>query len=639
MAKVIAGARELDVEALRLDAARAARGLEALGVGRLDTVALMLRNDFAFFEASIAAGLLGAYPVPVNWHYTGEEAGYVVADCGAKVLVIHADLLAGVSADLPAGVEVLVVETGEDIRRAYGLPPEACAPPAGATLWSDWLAGFEPLAPREVQAPGTMIYTSGTTGRPKGVRRKPPAPEQAEAFTAVLLQVFGLEPGCTTVMTGPMYHSAPNAYGMTAVNLDCTTILQPRFDPEELLGLIERHRVTHLHMVPTMFVRLLKLPEDVKQRYDLSSLRFVVHAAAPCPPDVKRRMIEWWGPVIHEYYGATETSAVVFCDSAEWLAHPGTVGRALPHAVVEVLDDAGRPLPRGETGEIACRLKTLADFTYHGDDAKRADAGRGDLVAPGDVGYFDADGFLFISDRRKDMVISGGVNIYPAEIEAVLIDMPGVHDCAVFGIPDEEFGESLCAVVQPRPMRLWTRRACATGCADTSPATRYRSASSSRRNCRARTRGRSSSASCASPSGRAWNDGSECRADGTWREEKHHGLCRGTHGSRRRFAHHGTAGDDPGVPARGAPRSLPGTREQDRGDDALGAGGGREAGRPRIPRGGRGTAAAAQEPHGPRGLPPRGPGPGSGPLRLREPARVHHRCARQLRSGARGGQR
>ncbi len=449
MAKVIAGARELDIEALRSDAARAATGLESLGVGRLDTVALMLRNDFAFFEASLAAGLLGAYPVPVNWHYTGEEAGYVVADCGAKVLVIHADLLAGVIDDVPEGVEVLVVETGEDIRRAYGLAPEACTPPADAKLWRDWLAAFEPLPPREVQAPGTMIYTSGTTGRPKGVRRKPPAPDQAEAFTAVLLQVFGLEPGCTTVMTGPMYHSAPNAYGMTAVNLDCTTILQPRFDPEELLQLIERRRVTHLHMVPTMFVRLLKLPDDVKARYDLSSLRFVVHAAAPCPPDVKRRMIEWWGPVINEYYGATETSAVVFCTSEEWLAHPGTVGRPLPHAVVEVLDDDGRSLPRGETGEIACRLKTLADFTYHGDDAKRADAGRGDLVAPGDVGYFDEDGFLFISDRRKDMVISGGVNIYPAEIEAVLIDMPGVHDCAVFGIPDEEFGESLCAVVEP----------------------------------------------------------------------------------------------------------------------------------------------------------------------------------------------
>ena len=465
MAKVIAGDREIAIETLREDAARAAAGFEALGVQRSDCVALMLRNDFAFFEASLAAGLLGAYPVPVNWHYTGDEAGYVIADCGAKVLVVHADLLPGIEADLPAGVEVLVVETGEDIRRAYGLDPATCAVPAGARDWRAWLSTLAPLPPRDVQAPGTMIYTSGTTGRPKGVRRAPPAPEQAEAFLEVLLKVFGLAPGCTTVMTGPMYHSAPNAYGSTAVNLDCTTILQPRFDPEELLALIERHRVTHLHMVPTMFVRLLKLPDEVRARYDLSSLEFVVHAAAPCPPDVKRRMIEWWGPVINEYYGATETSAVVFCTAEEWLAHPGTVGRPLPHAVVEILDDEGRPLPRGEAGEIACRLKTLADFTYHGDDAKRADAGRGDLVAPGDVGYFDADGFLFISDRKKDMVISGGVNIYPAEIEAVLIDMPGVHDCAVFGIPDAEFGEALCAVVEPEAdielsedgVRAWLR--------------------------------------------------------------------------------------------------------------------------------------------------------------------------------------
>jgi len=449
LSELISGARRRTLEDAAVRAARAATGLEALGIGRLDAVALMLRNDFPFFEASMAAGMLGAYPVPVNWHYTGDEAGYVIRDCGARALVIHADLLDRVAADIPADVQVLVVETPEEIRSAYGLAPEAGRAPDGVTAWDDWLTGFEPLPPRDVAAPGTMIYTSGTTGRPKGVRRTPPTPEQLEAFTTVLLQVFGLVPGCTTVMTGPMYHSAPNAYGMAAANLGCRTILQPRFDPEELLQLVETHRVSHLHMVPTMFVRLLKLPEAVKARYDLSSLEFVVHAAAPCPPDVKRRMIEWWGPVINEYYGATETSAVVFCNSEEWLAHPGTVGRPLPHAEVRILGDDGAFLPPGETGEIAARLKTLADFTYHGDDAKRADADRAGLVAPGDVGYFDDDGFLYISDRKKDMVISGGVNIYPAEIEAVLIDMPGVHDCGVFGIPDEEFGESLCAVVQP----------------------------------------------------------------------------------------------------------------------------------------------------------------------------------------------
>lgn len=449
MTALIAGDRRIPVTTLVERAERAATGLEQLGVGHRDAVALMLRNDFAFFEASIAAGRLGAYPVPVNWHYTGDEAGYVIANSGAKVLVIHADLLGPIAADIPPGVQVRVVETPAEIRAAYGLPPERCVLPEGVEPWARWLEQFEPLPPREIVPPGTMIYTSGTTGRPKGVRRAPPTAEQAAATLETLLTVFGLEPGATVVITGPMYHSAPNAYGLSSVNLGCTTILQARFDPEQLLAMIEQHRVTHMHMVPTMFVRLLKLPEEVRRRYDLSSLKFVVHAAAPCPPDVKQRMIEWWGPVIYEYYGSTETSAVVFCSSEEWLAHPGTVGRALPNADVRILDDEGRPLPPGQPGEVAARLVNTADFTYHADDAKRAEADRAGLVAPGDIGYLDEDGFLYISDRKKDMVISGGVNIYPAEIESVLIDMPGVHDCAVFGIPDEEFGEALCAVIEP----------------------------------------------------------------------------------------------------------------------------------------------------------------------------------------------
>ena len=260
------------------------------------------------------------------------------------------------------------------------------------------------------------------------------------------------EPGAiTTVVTGPMYHSAPNAYGLFAVRAGGTAILQPRFDPEELLQLIERHRVTHLHMVPIMFHRLLKLPAEVRSRYDLSSLKFVVHAAAPCPPPIKREMIEWWGPVITEYYGSTEISAVTFCTSEEWLAHPGTVGKPWPETEVKIVDADGAELPAGEVGEVVARTRALSDFTYHGDDQKRRDSEKAGLIAPGDIGYFDEDGFLYLCDRAKDMIISGGVNIYPAEIEAELLKMPGVAACAVFGIPDEEYGEAICAVVQPAP--------------------------------------------------------------------------------------------------------------------------------------------------------------------------------------------
>jgi long-chain acyl-CoA synthetase len=236
---------------------------------------------------------------------------------------------------------------------------------------------------------------------------------------------------------------------MAAARSQMNIVLQPRFDPEDMLRLIEAHRVTHMHIVPTMFVRLLRLPDAVKRRYDVSSLRNVTHGAAPCPPEVKRAMIGWWGKVINEYYGATETGVVVWHDSEQALLKPGTVGKPVDGAIVRIVDDQGREVKQGEVGEIYVRAPSLSDFTYNNADEKRREVALGDLVTVGDIGYFDADGYLFLCDRKRDMIISGGVNIYPAEIESQLIDMPGVRDCAVFGIPDEEFGEAICAVVQP----------------------------------------------------------------------------------------------------------------------------------------------------------------------------------------------
>ena len=455
MGEIISGERRIATDALVERAARAASGLAALGVGRGDTVALYLRNDLPFFEASYAAGLIGAYPTPVNWHYTEDEARYLFENSGARAIVIHADLIEPIRAAIPAGVPVLVVATPAEIGEAYGIPPERRQIPAGMTDWSRWLEGFEPLAGDASAAPGTIIYTSGTTGRPKGVRRHPPTAEQLAASGKILARGFGFSGGdpaaIVTVVTGPMYHSAPNAYGLASGRIGASVILQARFDAEELLRLIETHRVTHLHIVPIMFNRLIKLPAEVKEKYDLSSLKFVVHAAAPCPPPTKRAMIEWWGPVIHEYYGATETGIIVECDSEEWLAHPGTVGKTIPEADVRVIGADGEALPPREIGEVVGRIRDIADFTYHGDDAKRRDSEKAGLIAPGDIGYFDEDGFLYLCDRAKDMIISGGVNIYPAEIEAELMKMPGVADCGVFGIPDEEFGEAVCAAVQPAP--------------------------------------------------------------------------------------------------------------------------------------------------------------------------------------------
>ena len=451
MSFLLSGTRALTREALQANAARAAAGFAALGIGEDDAVALMLRNDFAFFEAALGAALIGAYAVPVNWHFTAEEAGYILRDCGAKLVVVHADLFEQVAAAIPSSVPFLIVPPPPEIAAAYAIAPEYCAVPAGHAAWEDWLPGQALWSAPARPMRANIIYTSGTTGRPKGVRRTPAVtPETQQRLMRTMAQVFGIVPGETirAGITGPLYHAAPNAFARAAVREAQCIVLQPRFDAEELLRLIERHRLTHLHMVPTMFVRLLKLPEAVQRRYDLSSLRFVVHGAAPCPPAVKRRMIDWWGPVINEYYGGTETGGAVFHTAAEALSKPGTVGRPIEGAAVRIFDAAGRELGANEIGEIYLGVAGNPDFTYQGLPEKRREIERDGLITLGDIGYRDEDGYLFLCDRVRDMVISGGVNIYPTEIETVLATMPGVRDCAVFGIPDDEYGESLCAHVE-----------------------------------------------------------------------------------------------------------------------------------------------------------------------------------------------
>jgi long-chain acyl-CoA synthetase len=424
-----------------------------MGIGREDTVAIMLRNDFPFFEASMAANYVGAHAVPINWHFLADETGYILRDSGTKVLVVHADLLPQAQAGIPEGVQVFVVPTPPEIQTAYGIAPGLCEVPEGMQEWGDWMGQQEPRELGPPPPPSSMIYTSGTTGNPKGVRREPWTESSAAKLAEMVAVAFGFDAGkdFRTVVTGPMYHAAPNTYGLYAIKSGAFGVLQPRFDPEGLLQLIERYRITHLHMVPTMFVRLLKLPDRTRRKYDLSSLEFTVHAAAPCPPEVKQQMIKWWGPVINEYYGATETGVAVFHTSEEALLKPGTVGRPINGCAVRIYDDDGHELKPNEVGDVYLRTEGFPDFTYNGLDDKRREIERDGLVTVGDVGYLDDDGYLFLCDRKRDMVISGGVNIYPAEIETVLIAMPGVRDCAVFGIPDDEYGEALCAYVELEP--------------------------------------------------------------------------------------------------------------------------------------------------------------------------------------------
>lgn len=458
MGWIKSGNRTFTAEEFDARARRAANVIAGFGVNKGEGIALYLRNDIAYFEAVFGAGMLGIYPVPVNWHYTPDEANYLLTDSGVKLLLIHADLYEPVKSAIPSGLPVVIVETPEEVRSAYGLPD--VPPPADFPLWRELVDAAAPWAGEAGIAPSSIIYTSGTTGRPKGVRRPAFTEEQNAAVSTMLGWSYGYtevlegkrDPATiTTAVIGPVYHSAPNAHSAFSIRVGANVVICPRFDAEELLALIERERITHLNMVPIMFNRLLRLPDAVKRKYDLSSLQFVTHAAAPCPPPVKRAMIEWWGPVIWEYYGSTEMGNVTCLSSQEWLAHPGSVGRVMPGVTLRVVDPEGRDVPPGTVGEVIGKGRHGTDFTYQNSPEKRASMEKYGLVTPGDMGYFDADGFLYLCDRINDMVISGGANIYPAEIEAELHKLPGVADCAVFGIPDEEFGESVMAVVQPMP--------------------------------------------------------------------------------------------------------------------------------------------------------------------------------------------
>lgn len=445
----ISGDRQLTHESLAQNARHAAACLRECGVEQGDVVALMARNGFAYFLLSEAVRYLGANLTPVNWHLTIPEVKYILDDCDAKVVVMHADF-ATEEMRLAVSDRILFVESvAPEIRAAYGLSDVFSSIASEDSALSEAMLRMAPIQ-GEAQPPApALFYTSGTTGKPKAVKRKPVSAEVQDAVFSRTGYAFGLDRGSRpiSVMTGPMYHSAPYAYGITVVRRGGTLILQPRFDALELLQLIESHQVTHLHMVPIMFQRLLALPEEAKRRFDLSSLRHVVHGAAPCPPEVKAAMIEWWGPILHEYYAMTELGIIACSDSNEWLSHSASVGRPAPGVDIMIQDDEGACVAAGVVGDICVKHEATDAFSYLGAEEKTRDMQRSGYVVTGDVGYLDEEGFLYISDRKTDMIISGGVNIYPAEIENALNELELVEDAVVFGIPDQEFGESIAAVV------------------------------------------------------------------------------------------------------------------------------------------------------------------------------------------------
>ncbi len=445
---IVSGGRVCSRAHLMDRAARAATGLASTNGGDGATIAILLRNDMPFLECMLAAGMIGAYCVPINWHFTEDEVRGIFEDSQPSHLVVHADLFRAIRSVVPGRTTVLVVPPPPEVCDAYGIAGELAAPPDGTLEWEAWLDQFAPWTGKMGALRGSMFYTSGTTGRPKAVRREPIPPEQRDAYARLRADWFGFRSGMRTAIVGPLYHSVQSTYAYSALHLG-TVVLAPRFDAERLLRQIEEERLTHLHLVPTMMHRLIQLPREVRDRYDVSSLEFVIHGAAPCPHEVKRRMIDWLGPIVHEYYGTSETGMVSRSSSAEWLEREGTVGRPLPGRIVRVYDEAGTVLPPNQDGLVYMSLGMVPDFTYHNADAHRASVQRDGLVTTGDIGHLDDDGYVFLCDRRQDVIISGGVKIWPAEIEGMLASHAAVHDCAVFGIPDAEFGQAPAAVVQP----------------------------------------------------------------------------------------------------------------------------------------------------------------------------------------------
>jgi fatty-acyl-CoA synthase len=415
---------------------RAAHLFRARGLARGDTIAIFLENHPRYFEIAWGAQRAGLFFVCVPSKLTAPEVDYILADSGAR-LIVTSPALAGVTAALESEAERYIVDANAE----------------GFVRWEEALAA-RPATPIADESAGIdMLYSSGTTGKPKGVRvalPDPPAIDAPNVLAMLAAGLYGFGPETRYLCPAPLYHAAPLRWSMSVHRLGGTVVVMQHFDPEGALAAIARYRITHSQWVPTHFIRMLKLPDEVRTRHDLSSLKIAIHAAAPCPVPVKQAMIAWWGPVIHEYYAGSEGNGMTVIGPEDWLAHPGSVGRAV-HGIAHVCGEDGEELPRGEEGLIYFESQTV--FEYHNDPEKTADSrnARG-WSTLGDVGRMDADGFLYLTDRKSFMIISGGVNIYPQEIENLIITHPRVADVAVIGAPHDEMGEQVVAVVQPADM-------------------------------------------------------------------------------------------------------------------------------------------------------------------------------------------
>ncbi|ADT97019.1 MULTISPECIES: fatty-acid--CoA ligase FadD4 [Mycolicibacterium] len=411
-----------------------------------DAVALLMENNEHFHAVMWAARRAGLYYVPINTHLTAAEVAYIVDNSGAKAIVGSAklaDTLAGLEAELPNGLPQLLLVAGAELS----------ATSASGGDVDGWQRYPECVAdkletPIADEIDGDLLqYSSGTTGRPKGIKRELPhlPPAEVPGMMAMLVE-FWMHPDAVYLSPAPLYHTAPSVWSMQVQAGGITTVVMEKFDAEGALDAIQKYKVTHGQFVPVMFARMLKLPEDVRKSYDVSSLQRVMHAAAPCPVEIKKQMIDWWGPIVDEYYASSEAHGSTLITADQWLERPGSVGKPLT-GVVHIVGEDGNELPAGQAGEIY--FEGGYDFEYLNDPDKTASSRHPQgWKTVGDIGYVDEEGFLFLTDRRHHMIISGGVNIYPQEAENLLVTHPKVMDAAVFGIPDEEMGQRVKAVVQ-----------------------------------------------------------------------------------------------------------------------------------------------------------------------------------------------
>jgi long-chain acyl-CoA synthetase len=429
--------------------------LQKQGVVEGDTIAVLMRNDVKYLEVIQACRYLGSYFVPLNWHSVATEIQHIMEDSGAKVLIAHKDLVHQFDEQKLPEVLIATFPTPPEVIKSYHLDVSACSRTADTALELELaLQPAEEIGTQPKPFRGMFAYTSGSTGRPKGIKRQTldSITDRYAVYQGLSKSLMQLTANDRFYVAAPIYHSAPNTLSLCSLAAsDVDIYISTKFDPEHFLAAIDQYKITHIYIVPTMMIRLLKLPKSVREQYDLSSLKYALSTGSACPADIKTGMIDWFGPIFYESYGASEIGFMTLISSSEALQKPGSVGKVVAGGTIKILDENKQELGPHQSGLIYVDLPMFGKFDYTNFDGDSSEYTYQNYTSVGDIGFLDNDGYLFINDRQKDMIISGGANIFPLEIESVLIQMGDIVDCAIFGAPHPEFGEMVVAAVQCQP--------------------------------------------------------------------------------------------------------------------------------------------------------------------------------------------